>query len=89
MIKIHIHLTIREGYIRGDEVRKDGTRGMNAYHYIADAFPTNMARFSAAVDRIMFDEAGKEITFTTDPEFQSDLNTVLDAVRSGKVLITL
>lgn len=89
MIKIHIHLTIKEGYTRGDEVRKDGSRGMNVYHYIAGGFPTNMARFSAAVDRIMFDETGKEITFTTEPEFQSDLNAVLDAVRSGKVLITL
>jgi len=89
MTKIHIHLTIENGYIRGDEIRKDGTRGMNVYHYFADGFNNNMARFSAAVDRIMFDESGKEITFTTEPAFQSDLNTVLDAVRSGKVLITL
>jgi hypothetical protein len=89
MIKIHIHLTIKDGYIRGDEIRKDVSRGKNVYYCVADMFPTNMARFSAAVDRIMFDEAGKEITFTTDSDYQSDLNTVLDAVRSGKVLITL
>lgn len=89
MIKIHIHLTIKDGYIRGDEIRNDNSRGKNVYHYIADGFPTSLARFSAAVDRIMFDEAGKEITFTTDPDYQTDLNTVLDAVRSGKVLITL
>lgn len=89
MIKIHIHLTIKDGYIRGDEIRKDGSRGKNVYHCMADAFTTNMSRFSAAVDRIMFDETGKEITFTTETEYQSDLNTVLDAVRSGKVLITL
>jgi len=89
MIKIHIHLTIREGHIRGDEIRKDGTKGKNVYYYIEDGFPTVLAGFSAAVDRIMFDEAECEITFTTDQSYQNELNTVLDAVRSGKVLITL
>lgn len=89
MKKVTIHLTVENGYIRADEIRADKSRGLNLYHYDADAYPNDLARFAAMIDRVMFDQRGKEILFTTETEFQNALDTVIAAVRSGKMLITL
>jgi hypothetical protein len=86
---MNIHVTIRDGFIRADTIRKDGTNGLNHYHYTANAFQTDVARFSAALDRVMFDNSDTEITFTTDSKYQPALDTVLDAIKNGKVLVSL
>jgi len=84
-----IHLTVKDGFLRADEIRKDGSNGLNLYHYPADAFPNDTSRMAAVVDRLMFDLQGQELTFVTESEYRQSLDVVVDAVRKGKVLITL